>query len=218
MKELLPEKVYFVSGIDTDAGKTIATGYISRELLSEGVRVVTQKLIQTGNEGLSEDILKHRQIEGRDLLVEDLDHTSNPLIYSYPCSPHMAIAIDGKEPRYDLAKQSTEKLSQKFDKVLLEGAGGLMVPLTLSKLTIDYVRDEGLPVILVTTAKLGSINHTILSLEALQSRGIPLAILIYNKGIATDDKITLETESYLREYFRIHSPNTAFVVLPKLSV
>lgn len=217
MKEFLPERVYFVSGIDTDAGKTIATGYISRALLSEGVKVVTQKLIQTGNHGISEDIRVHRQIEGRDLLPEDLDQTTNPLIYTYPCSPHMAIAIDGKEPRYDLARASTRKLAVSFDKVLLEGAGGLMVPLTLSRLTIDYAKEEGLPVILVTTAKLGSINHTILSLEALQSRGIPLAMLVYNQAIATDDKITEETERYLRGYFHEHAPETAFVVLPKLS-
>ena len=216
MKELLPERVYFVTGIDTDAGKTIATGYLSRTLLSEGVQVVTQKLIQTGNDGISEDIQKHREIEGRDLLPEDLDHTTNPLIYSYPCSPHMAIAIDGKEPEYGLAKASTKVLEERFEKVLLEGAGGLMVPLTLDKLTIDYIEEEKLPVILVTTAKLGSINHTILSIEALQRRGIPLAMLVYNRGIATDDKITEETEKYLRRYAGIYAAEAAFVVLPEL--
>ena len=216
MKEKLPERVYFVTGIDTDAGKTIATGYLSRTLLSEGVQVVTQKLIQTGNDGISEDIQKHREIEGRDLLPEDLDHTTNPLIYSYPCSPHMAIAIDGKEPRYDLAKASTEVLKERFEKVLLEGAGGLMVPLTLYKLTIDYIEEEKLPVILVTTAKLGSINHTILSIEALQRRGIPLAMLVYNKGISTDDKITEETERYLYRYVDRYVGAIPFVVLPKL--
>ena len=218
MKELLPERVYFVSGIDTDAGKTIATGFISRSLLSEGVNAVTQKLIQTGNDGISEDIEMHRKIEGRALLAGDLDHTTNPLIYSYPCSPHMAIAIDGKEPRYDLAKSSTHKLLEKFDKVLLEGAGGLMAPLTKEKLTIDYIAGEHLPVILVTTAKLGSINHTILSLEALQSRGIPLAMLVYNEGISTDEKISKESESYLKGYFALHAPDTVFVTLPRIEL
>lgn len=63
MKELFPLKTYFVSGIDTDAGKTVATGFISRTLREEGVNVITQKLIQTGNHGISEDIAMHRQIE-----------------------------------------------------------------------------------------------------------------------------------------------------------
>lgn len=217
MKELLPERVYFVTGIDTDAGKTIATGYLSHSLLDEGVQVVTQKLIQTGNRGISEDIRVHRRIEGRELLSEDLDHTTNPLIYSYPCSPHMAIALDGKEPEYDRAKASTRLLLERYDVVLLEGAGGLMVPLTTDLLTIDYIREERLPVILVATAKLGSINHTLLSLEVLRERGIPIAILVYNKGIETDEKITHETESYLGSFIEKEYPKTAFVTLPKLS-
>lgn len=218
MKELFPLQGYFVSGIDTDAGKTVATGFISRALLDEGVRVITQKLIQTGNHGISEDITVHRQIEGRELLPEDKDGTTCCLIYSYPCSPHMAIEIDGREPEYDRATANTHLLEAKYEKVLVEGAGGLMVPLTEDYLNIDYIKDQGLPCILVGTAKLGSINHILLSLEALAHREIPIPALVYNKGVATDDKITLETERYLRDYLSRHYPETALIVLPTLSL
>ena len=64
---------YFISGIDTDAGKTYVTGYIARRLMEEGKRVITQKFIQTGNTDMSEDIVKHREIMGTGLLPEDLD-------------------------------------------------------------------------------------------------------------------------------------------------
>lgn len=200
IKELLPQDTYFVTGIDTDAGKTCATGYLTRTLLEEGVNVITQKLIQTGDSGVSEDIEAHRRIEGRPLQEVDLDHTTCPLVYSYPCSPHMALAIDGRAPQYELATESTRKLLTRYDKVLIEGAGGLMVPLTEEKLTADYIQEHNLPVILVTTAKLGSINHTLLSLEVLKKRGIPVALVVYNPAIHTDDKITAETEAYLRRH------------------
>lgn len=216
MKELLPHPIYFVTGIDTDAGKTIATGYLSSTLRSEGVDVITQKLIQTGNTGLSEDICKHRDLEGRPLTQDDLSGLTCPLIYSYPCSPHMAIAIDGRSDEISRATESTRTLSAKYDMVLLEGAGGLMVPLTEDYLTIDYIRDHRLPVILVTTAKLGSINHTLLSLEVLRHSSIPVAMVIYNTHISTDDAITRESERYLRIWLTRHMPETSFILLPSI--
>ncbi len=203
IQTLLSKNCYFVTGIDTDAGKTCVTGYLSRLLLQEGVNVITQKLIQTGDSGISEDIRLHRQIEGRPLQAPDLDHTTCPLIYSYPCSPHMALSIDGKKPQYDLATQSTQALLAKYDKVLIEGAGGLMVPLTQDYLTIDYIQSQRLSVILVTTAKLGSINHTLLNLEVLQNREIPVALVVYNTGIQTDPRITADTQDYLQRHISV---------------
>lgn len=216
IKELLPESVYFVTGIDTDAGKTIATGYLSHMLLSEGVNTITQKLIQTGNTGLSEDIQKHRKIEGRALTEDDRNGLTCPLVYSYPCSPHMAMAIDGKDNEIDRSTESTRALRAKYDKVLLEGAGGLMVPLTESYLTADYIRDQHLPVILVTTAKLGSINHTLLNLELLRIQSVPVAMVVYNTHIHTDSAITAETERYLRLRLSKYMPGTSLITIPSI--
>ena len=218
MKELLPESAYFVTGIDTDAGKTIATGFLSKSLLEEGVNVITQKLIQTGNVGLSEDICRHRDIEGRVLTDDDMSGLTCPLIYSYPCSPHMAIAIDGRDDEIEKSTESTRLLRQKYDKVLLEGAGGLMVPLTEKYLTADYIRDKHLPVILVTTAKLGSINHTLLNLTLLKTWNVPVAMVVYNKHIHTDEAITTVTERYLRNWLSENMSATHFVVLPHLDL
>lgn len=211
--ELLSKKCYFITGIDTDAGKTCVTGYLSRTLLEEGVNVITQKLIQTGNTGISEDIELHRRIEGRPLQEVDLDGTTCPLIYSYPCSPHMALTIDERAPQYELATASTRALLAKYDQVLIEGAGGLMVPLTEELLTIDYIQQQELPVILVTTAKLGSINHTLLNLEVLRKRDIPVDLVVYNAGIHTDDRITAETEAYLRRHIK-----APMIVCPTLEI
>lgn len=218
LSAILTEPVYFVTGIDTDAGKTIATGWISHQLLQEGVDVVTQKLVQTGCEEMSDDILVHRQIEGRELLPEDKDHTTHPILFKKPASPHIAAELEGKKIDISLATASTKKLTEKHRVVLLEGAGGLMVPITRELLTIEYIKSQRLPTILVTTAQLGSINHTLLSLEALHGRGIEVPLVVYNEGLTYDPIVTEDSREYLRTYIAEHYPATHFVCMPLLTL
>lgn len=209
--------VYFVSGIDTGIGKSYATGYLARLWNERGVRTITQKLIQTGNTGLSEDIELHRRLMGCGLLPEDHEGLTMPEIFSYPCSPHLAAEIDGRQIDFGKIDKATEELSHRYDAVLLEGAGGLMVPLTRQYLTIDYVADHGYPLVFVTSGRLGSINHLLLSLEAVRCRGISLHTLIYNMYPADEDKIIQrDTENYVTDYLSENWPDTEFLVLPVL--
>ena len=108
------KKVYFVTGIDTDAGKSIVTGVLARDWAGRGRRVVTQKFIQTGCPGLSEDIETHRRIMGTGLLPEDLDGTTCPIVFTYPASPHLAAAIDSRRIDLSLIGKCTEKLLEKY--------------------------------------------------------------------------------------------------------
>lgn len=218
LSEILTAPVHFVSGIDTDAGKTIATGWLSKQLLSEGVRVITQKLVQTGCIEMSDDILMHRKIEGRELLPEDLNHTTHPILFAKPASPHIAAELEDSIIDISQATQSTIQLQEKYDKVLLEGAGGLMVPITRDLLTIEYVEQQKLPTILITTAQLGSINHTLLSLEALAHRGIEIPLVVYNEGLTYDPIVTEDSREYLRHYLATHYPSTHFLILPHLTL
>ncbi|MDR0976366.1 MAG: dethiobiotin synthase, partial [Prevotellaceae bacterium] len=152
--------IYFVSGIDTDAGKSYCTGWYARQLMEQGQRTITQKLIQTGNIGRSEDIELHRRLMGIPMTDADAARLTMPQIFTYPASPHLAAAIDGRAIDFDAIDRATQALSQSYDTVLVEGAGGLMVPLTEEYLTIDYLSDRHYPLIFVTSGKLGSINHT----------------------------------------------------------
>lgn len=208
--------IYFISGIDTDAGKSFVTGYIARRLMESGKTVVTQKFIQTGNEDFSEDITRHRALMGIDLLPEDLDHTTAPIIYSYPASAQLAARIDGKTIDTTVIDEASHRLSERYDIVLLEGAGGLMVPMTDDFLTIDYITTRQLPLILVTNGILGSINHTILSLEAIASRGIDLAAVAYNTYYDTDKIIAEDTLGFIRRYLAKHFPSTPLFTVPTL--
>lgn len=208
-------EIYFVSGIDTDIGKSYATGYIARLWNEHGRRTITQKFIQTGNTDLSEDILRHRAIAGTGLLPEDRTGDTMPEIFSYPASPLLASRIDSRPIDFGKIEAARKRLQQQYDAVLVEGAGGLMVPLTEDMLTIDYVQAAHLPLILVTSGRLGSINHTLLSLEAIRSRGLRLSMLAYNLYPECDDElIRNDTREYLQKYLSRHFPQAEMLDIP----
>lgn len=215
----MEKNVFFISGIDTDAGKSYATGFLARELNANGKRTITQKLIQTGNVGHSEDIDLHRKIMGIDFTEEDREGLTMPEIFSYPASPHLASRLDNRSIDFDKIAEATRELSQRYEIVLLEGAGGLMVPLTDELLTIDYVAQKGYPLIFVTSGKLGSINHTLLSFEAIRSRGIELHTVMYNLYPTVEDKtIQEDTQAFIRKYMAQHFPQAEFVVVPEIAI
>lgn len=210
-------QIYFVSGIDTGIGKTYTTGYLAKVWNAQGQRTITQKLIQTGNVDISEDIQQHREIMGCGWLPEDDSKLTMPEIFTYPASPHLSTKIDGREINFLKIQQATEQLAAQFDVVLLEGAGGLMVPLTTEMLTIDYIAEQQYPVILVSSGRLGSINHTLLSLEALKVRGLSLYALAYNlKDESQDPLISKDSAEYLKTCLARHFPEAKWIDIPVL--
>ena len=210
-------QIYFVSGIDTCIGKTYTTGYLAKLWFEQGQNVITQKLIQTGNDDISEDIEMHREIMGRGWFAEDESKLTMPEIFSYPASPHLATQIDGRDIDFEKIENATQQLADKFDVVLLEGAGGLMVPLTTELLTIDYLVEKNYPIILVSSGRLGSINHTLLSLEVIQQRGLNLFAMAYNlKDQSQDQRISEDTATYLKRYLELHFPQAQWFDIPAL--
>lgn len=211
--------IYFISGIDTDAGKSYCTAWLARELARSGKRIITQKFIQTGNMGHSEDIDLHRSITGTGYLPEDREGLTMPEIFSYPCSPHLAARIDMRPIDFDKIERATQELARRYDIVLVEGAGGLMVPLTDDYLTIDYIAEKKYPLIFVTSGKLGSINHTLLSFEAIRNRGIKLDTVLYNLYPTVEDTtIQEDTMRYIRSHMEKHFPDAKFEVVPEITL
>lgn len=218
--------VLFISGIDTDIGKTYATAMIAKALMQQGVNVITQKLVQTGvsincdtgEMNIADDIVTHRQLMNIPLQPCDLDYTTCPYRYKKPASPHLSAALvnDVLDPK--VITKTTQQLQQSYDTILLEGAGGLLVPMTKQLLTLDYIAQVGYRVILVTSGRLGSINHTLLSLEAIKARGLTLHSVIYNhihdSAAQTDDEIANSTMDFLQNYLAQHYPNAHWLTLP----
>jgi dethiobiotin synthetase len=178
-----------ISGIDTDIGKTVATGLMARALLAHGYSVITQKVVQTGCVGIAEDILQHRKIMGVELFPEDVSGLTCPYVFTKPCSPHLAAELDQTQIDPDTITLATQSLAAQYDHVLLEGAGGLMVPLSREMTFLDYLQEQGYPLILVSSPRLGSINHTLSALELAKGRGIEVRGIIYNCYDVCDDVI-----------------------------
>ena len=210
----LTKGTYFVTGIDTDAGKTYCTAWLARQLMDKGMSVITQKFIQTGNVGHSEDIDAHRRLTGTGMLAEDAEGLTAPIILSYPASAQLAARIDGRTLDLTVIDAARAELERRFDVVLVEGAGGMMVPITDEYFAVDYVVERRLPVILVTNSRLGSINHTVLSLEAIRARGLKLAAVLYNTYFDTDAEISADTRAYIGRYVERNFPGTPVLDVP----
>ena len=218
--------VLFVSGIDTDIGKTYATGLLAKSLMQQGVNVITQKLVQTGISkqadgelGIADDILSHRQLMQMPLQPCDLDFTTCPYRYEKPASPHLSAALANQPLNINVITDATKALQADYDVVLLEGAGGLLVPINEQLLTLDYIAEQGYPIVLVTSGRLGSINHTLLSLEAIKSRGLMIHSVIYNHihddAEQTDAEIANSTIDFLQAYLARYYPKAHWLVLAK---
>ncbi len=210
----LPSRL-FVTGIGTDVGKSYATGWLARVLAAEGRSVITQKFIQTGNIDRSEDIEVHRRIMGIPLQEVDIRHITAPVIYSYPASPDLAARIDNRPLDLTLIDKATDTLSEEYETVLIEGAGGIMVPLKEEYLTIDYIADRQLPVVVVTNGQLGSVSDTLLTLAAIKNRGITLSAVIYNPYFDNDQTIAADSRRYMQRHLSLHFPDALWLEMPE---
>jgi len=174
-------KVIFVAGTDTGAGKTVITGLLADYLLKKGFKVATQKWIQTGSRHFSKDIGMHLKLMGKG--KEDYSGylpLMMPYIFRYPSSPHLAASMEDRRIGIGKIRKGLEKLIKDFDYIIAEGTGGLLVPFNKKNLLIDAVEELRLPVLLVAENRVGAINHTLLSLEAMKTRKIKIIGVVFN--------------------------------------
>lgn len=197
-------QVICISGIDTDIGKTVATGLLARSLMAQKKSVITQKLVQTGCTGLAEDILEHRRIMGIPLQAEDRAGLTCAYVFQKPCSPHLAAELEDTAIEPGVIAEASKKLALKYDYVLLEGAGGLLVPINRNLTFLDYLQEQAHPLILVSTPRLGSINHTLSALELAKGRGIEVRGIIYNIYGAYDAEIVADSRTIFSQALRYY--------------
>lgn len=167
---------FFITGTDTDAGKTIVTAGLLRFLQHHNVNCTGMKPIQTGCEKQdgtfsTPDFDVYRQALKRDFSTDELE-LMVPYRYEPPCSPHLAAEQSGITPSLDVIEDHYRQLSRRYDSVLVEGAGGILVPLDGSHSMLDLVKQLAIPVIIVVDNKLGMINHSLLTVEVLRSHGV----------------------------------------------
>ncbi len=179
---------FFVTGTGTGVGKTFVTALLSRMFVEKGLSTAVQKWVSTGGRTQAEDIefiVRH---------VPELGPAGGACARAlycleFPASPHLAAEMeDITISSQDIAKFFLE-MRDKFDILMVEGAGGVMVPLTRQLLLIDLVKELGLCGLVVAAAGLGTINHTLLTIEALEHRGIPcVGVVLNSQGLDTSSE------------------------------
>ena len=206
---------WFVTGIDTGIGKSVATGLMARYLAQRGHSVITQKLVQTGcRDALAEDIAVHRRLMGSAPFDVDLDGTTCPCVLGYPASPELAARLGGRVVDLVALDRATVRLAAHFEHVLIEGVGGALVPLTRSLTVLDYVAERRHPLIIVGALRLGSVNHTLLTLEAAHRRGVEVRGLVLNLREPAPAPIAADSRRVFAEALLRHGYPAAIVEMP----
>ncbi len=198
-------KALFIAGTDTGIGKTLVTGLLALSLAGRGAGVVTQKWVQTGSRiRPGPDLRFHLKMAGRKPrdFADDLLHME-PYVLSMPSSPHLAGRRQGKQVSSEKIRRSFEKLRSKYDVVLVEGTGGLLVPLNQRELIIDVVARLRIPVLLIAANRLGTINHTLLALEALRARRIPILGIVFSNAPGQNREIIKDNPAIIKTLGRV---------------
>jgi dethiobiotin synthetase len=174
-----PKKI-FVTGTDTDVGKTVVSA-----ILMAGLKAAYWKPVQAGREGMTDT-------EWIGSVTSFADENFIPEMYllTQPLSPHASAGHDGVQIELKAFELPDD---EKYPRLVVEGAGGVMVPLNERYLMVDLMKQLDLPVILVARSALGTINHTLLSLESLRGRGLEVFGVVMNGPKNEINKTAIET-------------------------
>jgi dethiobiotin synthetase len=165
----------FVTGTGTEVGKTVVAAAIARTLAAEGKQVAVFKPAVTGlDEGTETD---HALLRRASCSSQSDDEIA-PYRYGPPASPHLAAAMAGEEIDPERLRQAAQAAAENADAIVCEGVGGLLVPLSPTYLVRDLAADLGYPLVVAAGAALGTINHTLLTLEAARAAGLKVSAVV----------------------------------------
>lgn len=194
-------KGLFITGTDTDIGKTYVTALIVKKLRDHGFNAGYYKAALSGAEenngiltaGDADFVCRTAQIP-----VNPNDCVS--YIYKNAYSPHLAAAIEGNPPEMDKIKSDFRKATEKYDYITVEGSGGIICPIRYDKHIFleDIIKELDLTALIVADSGLGTINSTVLTIEYMKSRNIEIQGIIFNNyhknNIMDDDNIKMIEE------------------------
>ncbi|HTL70850.1 MAG TPA: dethiobiotin synthase [Candidatus Eisenbacteria bacterium] len=168
------KKAWFVAGTDTGVGKTVVAGALAAALRLKGVDVGVMKPVSCGGREDAEFLVRAAGVK------DDLDLV-NPVSLREPLSPNVAAAREKRKIGLGAVRKAFRELSRRHETLVIEGCGGLLVPVTDRFYVLDFIRLFQARAVLVSRSGLGAINHTLLSLEALKRRGVRPLGVIYNR-------------------------------------
>jgi len=172
---------YFITGTDTDVGKTVVSLGMMQSLQARGNRVAAMKPVASGCAVTTAGLRNEDALQLQRQASVDLDYALiNPYAFEPPIAPHIAAAQAGVRVRLDVIQSAYARIAAQVDCVLVEGVGGWRVPLNETESVADLAQGLGLGVILVVGIRLGCLNHALLTADAIESAGVPLAGWVAN--------------------------------------
>jgi dethiobiotin synthetase len=196
----LPLNTLFVTGTDTSVGKTYVCARLLEFLKIKGIQVGYQKWVASGTDGgLPEDVnlcLAAAGISPTPDLVEQLA----PYYFRFPASPHLAAEMEDRAVEPEVIIENYKKLAGRYKWLIVEGVGGVMVPLRRDLLLADLLAQLQPRTLLVARSGLGTLNHTLLTLEALRKRSVPvLGIVFSDSEIQEDERLVQDNMRTIEE-------------------
>ena len=195
-----PSNTLFVTGTDTSIGKTYVCARLLEFLKTKGIQVGYQKWVASGTDaGLPEDVnlcLDAAGISPTPELVEQLA----PYYFRFPASPHLAAEMENRVVDPEVIIENYQKLAARYKWLIVEGVGGVMVPLRRDLLLADLLARLQPRTLVVARSGLGTLNHTLLTLEALRKRNIPvLGIVFSDPEIQEDERLVQDNMQTIEE-------------------
>lgn len=176
---------YFVTGTDTDAGKTFVTSLLTRSLRKAGLDTVAMKPVSCGEPGDTRAL--HAAADG-ELAMDEI----TPVSYSAPLAPIEAARLEGRTFDPSEVMETFARLRATRRSLLVEGVGGWLVPLTATYSAADLAKEMNLPVLLVVRNRLGSLNHALLTLDSMKARGLTCSGIVLNNHPADQGDLSRE--------------------------
>jgi dethiobiotin synthetase len=187
---------YFLTGTDTGVGKTYVAVLLIRALRSAGFDTVGLKPICCGERGDAEAL--HAAAAG-DLSLDDV----NPVWFRFPAAPYTAAMVENRLPDLDQIRERFKRVRAGRRSVIVEGVGGWLAPILQNYSVADLAAEMGLPVVVVAANRLGAIIHSLLTVQAIQARGMTCGGVILNNIVAEQDAATTTNRAVLENLLEV---------------
>ncbi len=200
-------KGLFVCGTDTGVGKTAVSALLLALMREAGWAAAPMKPVETGCRGrsgarIADDLERCLAAAGMQPCDREKQWMA-PYRLALPASPHLAARLERRRIQPAVIRQAYQQLTARYRPLIVEGAGGLRVPLNASFSNLDLIEALQLPVILVARSGLGTINHSMLTLAALAQRSVPVVGIIFNDGPDEDARIAADNQRCIPRLGRV---------------
>lgn len=197
-------KGIFITATDTEVGKTFVSALLLRALLKQKIKAAYLKPVASGcktENGIlvSEDLLFMEKFTG----VKMKQDLHCPVRYQKPLAPIAAAMLEKKPVNLVKIIKAFDNLKQEYSALIIEGIGGVMVPLRKHYLVLDLIAEFGLPALVVSRPTLGTINHTLLTISVLKNRGIPIAGFLTNGDKEEKDEAAATNPKIIADLSRV---------------